>query len=159
MSQLPFTVPSHAREEIVTFKSMLWLAVLFIREAEPLNPPGSTNAPSAKAPKPEPPSEPYLINGNWPAPSAAPIRLMVTVEAGVSAPLTLMTGDVGLPKEFRSKFNVEPALTVNDDIFSELPAPATCTSNVALFATVYAPAPLLAVVTTRIPALFVVLPL
>src|SRR5882672_3414262 len=112
MSQLPFTVPSHASEEIVTFRPLLWLAVLFIKEAEPLNPPGSANAPNANAPKPAPPSEPYLINGNWPAPTAASTRLMVTVEAGASAPLTLMTGDVGLPKKFRSRFNVEPALTV-----------------------------------------------
>src|SRR5258706_6748051 len=131
MSQLPLTVPSQVSEEPATFRSMLWLSVLLTSEAELPAPSGGVNVPSAKAPKPAPPNEPYLINGNWPAANVAPTRLMVTVEAGVSAPLTLITGAVGLPREFKSRFNVEPAASVSAAMFSELPVPDSCTFNVA----------------------------
>src|SRR5882724_1218210 len=134
MFQLPLIVPSQVNRAgggIVTFRSMLWFVVSLTNTAEPTGPMGNVNEPNTKAPKPAPPSEPYSMSGNWPAPEMIPPRLMVTVEAGISAPLTLIIGAVGLPEEFRYRFNVEPALGVNEDICSEVPVPATCTFKAA----------------------------
>src|SRR5271170_5884256 len=132
--------------------SMLSFAVLLISIATP------ARLPKAKALNPAPPSEPYLINVNWPLEIPARSRLIVTVEVGVNGPLTLIIGAVGLPNVLGLKVNVEPPLSVSEDIFNEVPALATCVLRVALVATVYAPAPVLAVVTAKAPALTVVLP-
>src|SRR5882724_844774 len=104
---------------------MLLLLVLFTSTID------VNELPSVNAPKPAPLKEPYLMSGNWPEVRPIPVKLIVTVETDVSAPLTLMIGAVGLPNELASRFSVEPALSVNEGMFNEVPGPATFTPNAA----------------------------